>query len=442
MRVMMSWMVVSLVLMGGCQLHWVSPVRATLDATAGDTVTLPGEIVDGWVIVEASVDGHEPMRFVLDTGAPGCIVTQAGADALGIEAHDIAKMTDINGLSDEYAYQFVDLVQVGPLEMRDMLFLITDNISDFFDEIGVEGLIGYPGFDEFTLDLDYPAGKVRLSTIPLSMGEGGVTELRSEHRGTPQVRISLLDGDGRSVEDQWFGVDSGGAFEMHLPESMRDWAANDLGMFFKSNWGLAGKASNLKTAPLKNSILLGETTVDRVTSEINAQDALIGHDLLRQFRVRLDPRSGLAAFTPADPDTERITALQHRGIGVNLRLVDDGEIVLLSIRADSPAAQAGLLPNDRVVAIDGVAVGDEGFVDRTAWGFEWDDPVNLTVRRKEERFEVTVPMTDMFPADLDALRHGPPDLEPTPVRLIRNADGTYSMEELAPEGDGTDDHEE
>lgn len=418
----------------GCSATWNSPVTASLDAPSGGTATLPGEIRDGWVIVEATVNGHGPLRFILDTGANFSAITRAGAARTGIRADQSANITDISGDRREYPFGWADEVEVGPVSFRRMPFVVTDNLAEVKDRMGVVGLLGYPGFDEFTLDLDYPAGEVRVSDMRLTRDQPGVVPLRRVHDETPEIRIELLDQRGEPHDARWFAIDSGGSAHLHLQDSMRAWTHHDLGIGIGGGRGLSGVERESDIAPLRGPIRIGPTVVVRVVAEPDNHHALIGHQILRQFRVRLDPRSGLASFTPADPTQTRVTALQFGGIGVNMTLHHDDQFSLIKIVEDSPAARAGLRPNDKVLAVDGVSVTDPAFVDRTGWMFDAPPEVALTVRRDDEVFEVTVPTGPLFPDDLDQLRHAGPDIQPPPVRLITHPDGT--MEMVFPDGSG------
>lgn len=411
----------------GCAAPWRSPVVASLDAPPGASAALPGEIRDGWVIVEATVDGHGPLRFILDTGANFSAITRADAASVGIDADRSAYITDIIGDRREYPFGLAGEVVAGPVTLRRVPFIVTDNLAELMAPMGVVGILGYPGFDGFTLDLDYPAGVARVADGRITPDEPGAVPLRRVGHETPEIRIELLDERGDPADARWFAVDSGGAAPLHLPDSMRDWAHHDLGVAIGGGTGLSGVRRTNKVAPLLGPVRVGPTVIEHAVAETDNHHTLIGHELLRLFRVRLDPRSGLAALTPPDPNRTRVAAPRYAGIGINLGFVHEGAITLASIRADSPAARAGLLPNDRVLAIDGVPVADPAFVDRTGWMFDAPPEVALTVRRGDEVFEVTVPTEPLFPDDPDRLRNAGPDLEPEPARLITHPDGTREL---------------
>lgn len=411
----------------GCAVPWQSPVTASLNAPPGEAAKIPGEIRDGWVIVEATVNGRGPFRFILDTGANFSAITEAAAAQAGVEPSDSANIVDISGDRRKYPLGWADTVEIGPVSMRRMPFIVTDNLADVKARIGVVGLLGYPGFDEFTLDLDYPAGVARVSDARITPDLPGVVRLRRSHDETPEIMIELLDLNGTPIDAQWFAVDSGGSAPLHLPDSMRDWTHQEISAEIGPGRGLSGVDRTNPISPLRGAIRIGPTVIDRAVAETDNHHTLIGHQLLRQFRVCLDPRSGLASFTPADPAQNRLTALQFGGIGINTTIRHDDQIILFTIAADSPAARAGLRPNDQVLAIDGIPVTDPAFVNRTAWMLDPPQQVTLTIQREDEVFDVTVPTAPLFPEDLDQLRNAGPDIEPAPAQLITHPDGTREL---------------
>ena len=416
----------------GCAAPWRSPVTVSLNAPPEASAQLPGEIRDGWIIVEAAVNGRAPLRFILDTGANFSAITSDGAKAAGIQPDQTANITDISGDRRDYPFGWADEVQAGPLLLHRVPFVVTDNLADLKAQLDVAGILGYPGFDQLTLDIDYPAGVARVTNAPITPDQPGAVPLRRIGHETPEIQIQLLDHRDRTIDTRWFSVDTGGLAWLHLPDTMQSWTHHDLGVPIGWGRGLSGITSTNDIAPMRGPIRIGRVVVDHAVAETDNHHTLIGHQLLRLFRVRLDPRSSLAALTLPEPASTRTAAPRHAGIGVNLSILADDTINILSIRADSPAAHAGLRPNDRVLAVDGVPAGDPDFIDRTAWHAHAPPEVTLTIRRDDAVFEVTVPTEPLFPDDLDRLRNAGPDLQPPPIRVITNPDGTRDA--ITPDG--------
>ncbi|MCC5823783.1 MAG: aspartyl protease family protein [Phycisphaerales bacterium] len=427
--------VLVLLLLAGCHAPALRLPVATIDPNEGQEVLLPAEFVDGWIIVEAMINDHGPYRLILDTGAFISGLAPRIVEELGLKTAGRVNVTDIAGVTTRFPLLYAEEIAVGPLSLRPAPLIATPIFEESFSGLRVDGLLGYTGLDAFTLDLDYPDQRVRLTSARLTPHTDGAVPLRREGVGSPAVQISLHDDEGRPLQTEWFEIDSGGETHLHLLASTSDeWAHRDVARALELGSSLSGTVLREQTAPLRGPVAIGGVTIERAVAHVDTHHHLIGHRLLRLFRVRLDPRSGLAAFTLTDPAQHRVTAPQFAGIGINMQIIHDGVFTLASIAADSPAARAGLLPNDRVLAIDGVPVGDPDFVDRTGWMFDPPPEITLSVQREDEIFDLTVPTEPLFPEDLGRLRHAAPDLQPPPVQLITHPDGT--MELVFPDGSG------
>lgn len=424
-----------LLLLTGCAKHELRLPQASADFGPSGEIVLPAEFRDGWIIVETRINGRGPYRLILDTGASLSGISPGVAQELGLKQRALIEVTDIAGQTGKYPLTYAETLKAGGFRLEPVPLIIADVFEHFDERLGVVGVLGYIGLDAFTLDLDYPAEQVRVSENPLSELESDVIPLHRQPFDTPHIEVTLLDGEDEPQHMHRFGVDSGGEMILNIATSEGDrWVHRDLARPVNQGLSLSGTITKEHTGPLLGSLAIGQVVIDRAAADIDAHSSLIGHKLLRQFRVRLDPRSGLASLTPADPTQKRLTALQFGGIGVNMTILHNDQLSLIRIAADSPAAHTGLRPNDKVLAIDGVAVTDPAFIDRTGWMFDPPPQVTLTIRRKDQVFDVTVPTMPLFPENLDQLRNAVPDLEPPSIQVINRADGTQEF--VFPDGSG------
>lgn len=433
LRIIDTTLLAVIIVAAGCRTHTIRLPESTFEDPNAQELTLPAEFIDGWVVVEARINGQGPFRMVLDTGAGLSGISHEVARALELEENAKVKLVDIAGQAGMYPFTYAELIQVGELRLEPVPLIMTDIFDQFGDDLNIQGLLGYIGIDAYTLDLDYPAQKVRVSKEPLTEADGNIVPLKRLPFDTPHIEISLLNDEEVLVHTEWFGIDTGGEMMMNIPEAQSDdWAHRDLARTVLHGTSLSGTPTTEPTGPLRGPLAIGQVTIDRAVADLDASSPLLGHQFLRQFRLQLDPRSGVASLSLPDPMQTRITATQYRGIGINMRFRHKDQLILTQIAADSPAARAGLLPNDKVIAIDGVAVSDPDFIDFTAWMFDLPPQVTLTIRREDDQFEITIPTEPLFPEDLDRLRNAPPDLQPPPIHLITNPDGT--MELVFPDG--------
>lgn len=87
---------------------------------------------------------------------------------------------------------------------------------------------------------------------------------------------------------------------------------------------------------------------------------------------------------------------------------DDGGLVVTEVKADGPAAKAGLKANDLIVKLDGVAMADAetGELVKMVAGMRPGTVIALEVKRGPETLTLKV-----------KLGSRPPDFTPTPQRI-------------------------
>ena len=114
-------------------------------------------------------------------------------------------------------------------------------------------------------------------------------------------------------------------------------------------------------ARLNFDLHLGQVVATRVMALVPERagdgESAIGARLLRHFRVRLDPVSGLARFDHPDGLTE-VPMPVWRIHGFTVTLENSPLPVITEVNPGSPAEVGGLLVGDVVLAIDGRSLGD------------------------------------------------------------------------------------
>lgn len=421
-----------LLLLPACQADYRSLRRATLDLPDQQTsAELPAEFKDGWIIVEATINDLGPYRFVFDTGAPFGVLSTAAAAEIGLRNTSNTEVTDITGSKKNYPVAFSKSVRIGPARVTRLPFIVTDDTAGFFTELDTVGILGYDALDLFTVDIDYPAGRLSIRTGRLDPDAPGVLPMRTEGH-TPAVPVDLHLHNGAPSQSAWFTVDTGGQMLLHLDESLATWAHADVAALLEETVGLTETKAYYKTAPLAGVLRLGDHDMIHASGEIDTASSLIGYHFLKPFRIQLDSRSDLASFTRPSGQAGSITAPRHHGVGIMQALTFDAEPIIVRLRAGSPAANAGILPNDRILAIDGEPVDAPGAYAKLGWTFDPPAPVTLTLSRDGEVFDRTLTPELLFPDDLDRLRGAGPDLEPAAVEAIKNPDGTWEL--IFPEG--------
>ncbi len=135
----------------------IVPARASADS---DATTVPLELIDNRMIVHATVNGHGPYAFVLDTGSSGIVLTPRVVAELGLHAPD---MTPQGGGVGEHLVPtgrvHIDEVRIGALRFGGESAVVTD-LSEIESNIGfphLDGILGYSVLDSLwtTVDVDH-----------------------------------------------------------------------------------------------------------------------------------------------------------------------------------------------------------------------------------------------------------------------------------------------
>jgi aspartyl protease family protein len=84
--------------------------------------------VDGHYVAEGSING-QPATFLLDTGATQVALSTRMANKLGLERGAAISVQTANGTVIAYQTRLRS-IQIGPLEMRDVAAITTDNMDD------------------------------------------------------------------------------------------------------------------------------------------------------------------------------------------------------------------------------------------------------------------------------------------------------------------------
>lgn len=409
--------VVAGLVLAGCTGVRVPAVRTEIASAFAESGEVEiGVIEDGWAVVEATINGQGPYRLLLDTGSDLSILSHELLDVIQPRAHARGTFGDIHGLMATHEVYLADSIEIKGVELDDAPLVFTSNLDAALKNTGTDGVLGYHGLDQFTLDLDGDSGVVRLSTRRLKRDAPGVMKMVARDGGTPVVRLTHRLGDGR-VLDKLYGLDSGGGFYVSIAGAASDrFIHSDRVRVAGGAAALNSVSNKSQFAPLNGSFWIGSAdadwtevhTVSGVPVAIDNQFSLIGNRLLSLFRVQIDPVSRLVRFTRGGSSGGAIRGAEMYGIGVLDAFWIEDRLIIRRIGDQSPAMRAGLRPGDAVIEIDGDSV-DRSEV-RQRLGFVWEEErtMKLLVAADGAERVVEVGMERLFADDLG--ERGP-DLE-------------------------------
>lgn len=113
------------------------------------------------------LNGHKS-SLMLDTGASGILVKRSIAEHAGISKISEAKVRGIGNKGRRNGFVgMVDSIKIGDLEFHNCPIQVMDSRS----VVEEDGLIGSDVMEDFLVDIDFPAEKLRLSPLPGRPGE-------------------------------------------------------------------------------------------------------------------------------------------------------------------------------------------------------------------------------------------------------------------------------
>jgi len=374
---------------------------------AGDatSVSVPFELFNNHIYVDVKLDGKGPFRVVCDTGGAN-IMTPELAAGLGLKPEGALQGRGVGEKSEDIGLVKVARLEVGGATLRDQVFAVF-NLGQLATAEGVtqNGLIGYEVFRRFVVRVDYEHRTLTL-TLPaaFSYHGGGVVVPFKFNGHIPQVE-GAIDGIAGA-----FDIDTGSRASVDLLGPFVD--AHGLRARYApkfegvAGWGVGGPA--LAQFARAGSLRLGGLEVPRPVIELTLQTkgaftdkyvaGNVGGALLSRFNVTFDYSRQQLIFE-RHAGSDQPIPFDRAGVWLNLeeRVPAPPAFVVIDVYAGSPAAAAGLLRGDRILAVDGKTPAElslPALRERLR-----SDPsgtsVHLTVDRAGQHSEVVVVLRDL-----------------------------------------------
>jgi aspartyl protease len=315
-------------------------------AAAHEQVPLPTTSSGVPFLLRTTVNDHGPYLFLLDTGSSTTVVSPRLVEETGLAVQPSqSAVFDAEGLEVSVAGR----VRLGEMAMGgvsvsgiEAVVMDLDRLERTLGE-RVDGIVSGSVFEDLTLVIDFHAGQVWCTRARARPGDGSVVALMD--RRLPMVRAQVA-GQVMAVL-----IDSGSGGAWMLPTAG---LATVRTGYQDRQVVLAGGVSSRTRERLDGQIVAGDIVFDEPMVEHTDGMARVGWRALKDYRVSIDRRSGVAVLERVG--SERVDG-PIRGIGARLVRVDGGWEVR-SVEPGLPAAGAGLLDGERVLAVDGFRVDE------------------------------------------------------------------------------------
>lgn len=344
-----------------------NPADFAKPAAVGDASMLRGArsttvraVLEGrQLLVWASINGHRPLPFILDSGGHA-ILDAVAAKMLGLRGSGAGVSGGSGSGTISVQYTRVRSVRIGDAELRDQPFLVIPYPYDFYErgkKTPLAGILGLEWFERYAIAIDYARPSITLTPLSRFTAPKGATAVPVRFQEDMPLAHAAADGhSGR------FGVDTGNAGILIL-------------------YGGFLRRSGLQAAYSQGTTLHGEGTGGGDTGSLQTLSSFVigRHDLANLDADFTHMKTGsfsswteagdlgltvLSRFTPVfdyaaqmlylEPVAHPLVLPPNRS-GLQFRKSDAKAITVTGVKAHSAGATAGIVPGDRIIAIDGVA---------------------------------------------------------------------------------------
>jgi predicted aspartyl protease len=349
---------------------WAQPVAVFRFARPKQRqVQLAFEQQRNFIIVSCRLNGTGPYNFLLDTGAGTSLITNPHlADSLHLRRGEKFRVVGAGGqITSLLAYQTdsVRLTLPGVVAPAMSLLVLSEDVLNLSGYVGmpIHGILGPELFNSFvvkilptqnTLVLLPPAHFVpprnpRWTSVPLSL------EINKAYFTTPieladsltlPLKLVLDTGAGHALS-----LEVGSDPRLHLPAHR---LSTELGRGLNGVVnGSLGRVANLHLGRYRvRSVLTSFPNAADVHSRTGVhRNGNIGFELLKRFSIIIDYPHQRLWLRPnqyfTDPFEHDMSGLELLAVGPNLR-----QFIVLRVVPGSPAAEAGILPDEQVVSIN------------------------------------------------------------------------------------------
>jgi Aspartyl protease/PDZ domain len=373
------------------------PRRPDDSSVVGGKTVVPIEH-NGFVIVNAMINGQGPFGFILDTGGHD-ILTPEAAKSIGLvlEGAGSSGGSGEGRVSEKYAR--VSRVDIGGMTMRDQTFTVLP-MSYATVEQGprppLAGILGLEVFERFAVRLDYLGKTLTLEPLKTFVHHGSGTAVPLFFNDDEPLVSASMNGHAGD-----FGIDTGNTGSLIVQGR---WAEReDLTSSLQKGYevvssGMGGESRNWITrvdmdlAGIRLSRILGSYSNDKGGAFASIVEAgNIGNDTLSNFILDFDYGHGVLWFE----HVARPAPLPSGHAGLSAVKDRPALFKVIRVTPKSPAEDAGVHVGDEITAVNGVPAGQMSGMDlRRALTKPPHSQVQLEITRSGTAQTITLTLGD------------------------------------------------
>ena len=376
-------------------------------------VEIPFRFESNFIIVDVRMNGAFPMNFIFDTGAEHTLLfKKTYTDLLGV---DYGKRIKIFG-SDLQSYVYANIVRnihfrVPPLDDVRMDFLVMQEDYIKMDELiglNIDGILGAQFFRHHIIKIDYRRGLITMykkeefpkpsnKYIPYPVNlkrNKPYIAAKSYVNRIDSAQLTLLLDTGASIG---LMLHSNTHEKLKLPEN---YIQTSLGQGIGGEIsGYLGRVARFSISNFSfSNVIAGfqDITIEAVEDKIVKRNGIIGNQILSRFTLIIDYPHSIIYLKPErrfkqkfDYDKSGLT------IGATGTYLNDYRVMY--VLNDSPAAEAGIKEEDRIMKMNGIPTSFYNLSKVTRLLRKKEGKkVRLVMLRGDKRFKTTITLRNLL----------------------------------------------
>jgi predicted aspartyl protease len=290
---------------------------------------------------------------VLDSGATRSVIDRRIAGQLGLRmqpGYTARGLTrDVEGAIGEAA-----TVRIGDIALSLSMGVLDLGALSKASSRPIDVVLGREIFEQGIVDIDFRKGRIRFLNRDCRRRDDRAIVLPLRNKDGMYSVTATVEGK-RDVD---FLLDLGSTVSVYLSPSYALEAKLLEGKKVSTGMTVGMEGLDLSLLSTLRSFNLGGVEFRNVPVAIPERwsqqtSGVIGLPVLARFRVQIDAAAGNIRLTPAGDADREPFARDRSGLSTYR---EDRHLRVLHVARGSPAERAGLRPNDRIVAINGVGV--------------------------------------------------------------------------------------
>jgi hypothetical protein len=338
-------------------------VTQTAQMLGGEkSTTVPIALEANQLLVWASINGHSPMPFILDTGGHA-ILDAVAARALGLRATGSGVSGGAGSGTIALQFTRVASVRIGRAELLDQPFLVIPYPYAFYERgrrTPLAGILGLEWFERYAARIDYAGHTLTLAPLETFNYRGRATAVPIRFQEDMPLAPAAADGNRG-----WFGVDTGnGGILILYGDFLRQ-----TGLLAKYSPGLVVRGegtggSNSGQIETLSSFAIGGNVTRNLTADFTqmktgsfaswTEAGDLGITVLSRYAPTFDYANQKLYL---DSSVHPLPPVHNRsGLGYTKNQPDAIDVV--QVRPNSAATAEGIVAGDRIVDVNGKPAAD------------------------------------------------------------------------------------